>query len=78
MTIYLPRRRFLTVAASLLAAPAIVRASSLMPIKAVDFGACDFSTENMIVKMTERYSWMYELQTGFNLTREIMDVRGAT
>lgn len=32
----LPRRKFLLGAAALLAAPAIVRASSLMPIKAQD------------------------------------------
>jgi hypothetical protein len=33
MTLILPRRRFLTGLASLIAAPAIVRAEALMPIK---------------------------------------------
>lgn len=34
--IALPRRRFLTLAAGLIAAPAIVRASAIMPVKAID------------------------------------------
>ena len=36
MTLQLSRRRFLTIGAGVLAAPAIVRASSLMPIRMIE------------------------------------------
>lgn len=36
--IILPRRKFLTGLMGLVAAPAVVKASSLMPVKLVDFG----------------------------------------
>lgn len=44
MTLELPRRSFITGLVSLLAAPAIVRTSSLMPVRALD----SWHTEHVI------------------------------
>lgn len=52
------RRRFLTGVGALIAAPAIVRASSLMPIFVMPAGG-DFTTDNLLIHATERYVWGY-------------------
>ena len=51
------RRGFLRGAGALLAAPAIVRASSLMPVRvlAADVNEIAFTTDNLIVKCYERF-----------------------
>lgn len=53
------RRGFLAGLGALLAAPAIVRASSLMPVKmlAIDYDITDtgFTTENLIIRGYERF-----------------------
>jgi len=62
------RRGFITGLISLVTAPAIVRASSLMPVKgdvldwrkAVHDGmSADFQTDNLLVKAYERYATSY-------------------
>lgn len=63
------RRRFITGLISLVAAPAIVRAGSLMPIKVdVDWRAImragmatDFPTDNLLVRAYERYATSYTI-----------------
>lgn len=53
----LGRRSFITgLGAALIAAPAIVRAGSLMPVR--NMLITDFTTENMIVKCTEVHRFM--------------------
>lgn len=53
----LARRSFITgLGAALIAAPAIVRAGSLMPVR--NMLITDFTTENMIVKCTEVHRFM--------------------
>lgn len=59
MSLLLPRRSFLTGLASLFAAPAIVRASSLMPVGNIDHilypmrGLIDYmiSTDNLVIRV---------------------------
>lgn len=48
----LTRRHLLRGMGALLAAPAIVRAASLMPVRSL---ACDFTTDAMTVVATERF-----------------------
>lgn len=53
----LARRSFITgLGAALIAAPAIVRVGSLMPVR--NMLITDFTTENMIVKCTEVHRFM--------------------
>jgi hypothetical protein len=60
----LNRRAFIRsigAAGAILAAPAIVRAASLMPVKPLaDLIPCDFSTENLIVRSYERWPFTEE------------------
>ncbi len=51
------RRGFLFAAASFLAAPAIVRATSIMPVKSFSTDVLDSSTDDLVVKSTERYAY---------------------
>jgi hypothetical protein len=53
----LPRRKFLTGLFGLVAAPAVVKASSLMPVKSV---VEDFTTDGLLVSATERYTYGYQ------------------
>lgn len=62
----LDRRRFLTGVAGILAAPAIVRVSSIMPVFAVpvphvlnDAWPDDFNTADMRYRSTERWLFRY-------------------
>jgi hypothetical protein len=53
------RRGFLSGIIALAAAPAIVRAGSLMPVKVMPEEWCDFTTANMTVKAYDRYAFGY-------------------
>lgn len=71
-TLDLPRRSFIKGLVSFVAAaPAVVKASSLMPVKALP---SEFDLDNLLVKATERYSYGYvdsRLLAAFNETKEI-------
>lgn len=56
------RRKFLAAMLSACAAPMIVRASSLMKVRALPVD--DFTTDNILVKGTERYLGFYNGWTG--------------
>ena len=58
--IILPRRKFLTGLLGIVAAPAVVKATSLMPVKVMP------PEEYLIVKATERYTYGYHsISSGF-------------
>jgi len=61
MTVIVGRRGFLKGLAALVAAPAIVRAASIMPVRTPKLvvPAADFSTDSILIKSYARYaiSW---------------------
>lgn len=71
----LNRRGFLAGIIAAAAAPAIVRVASIMPVKVMPVDLMgDFTTDNLIVKATERYSLYHTDNRVFaDLTEEALE-----